>query len=100
MADLERALDPIAESADDYGYVDYEDDDDDGDASGCRDCGAVLLDDLDDFVERMCFSCAHRAYLEEPVPWGYRLRLLLFQVRTWPVRLRIRREIAKSGLPF
>ena len=100
MADLELVLDPIMDNADDYGYADYDDDDRYGESSGCRDCGAVLLDDLDDFVERLCFSCAHRVYFEEPVAWAYRLSLLLFQVRTWPIRLRIRRAIAKSGLPF
>ena len=100
MADLELVLDPIADSADDDGYADYDDDDHYGESSGCRDCGTVLLDDLDDFVERLCFPCAHRVYSEEPVAWRYRLSLLLFQLRTWPIRLRIRREIAKSGLPF
>ncbi len=74
--------------------------DEDPDPAGCRECGAALVDDLSDFVERLCFSWAHRACVAEPLPWGYRLQLLLFQVRTWPLRLRIRRAIGKSGLPF
>ena len=74
--------------------------DEDPDPAGCRECGAALVDDLSDFVERLCFRCAHRACVAEPLPWGYHLQLLLFQVRTWPLRLRIRRAIAKSGLPF
>lgn len=83
-------------------------DDGDGNLYGsgrCRDCGAVLLDDLDDFIEAVCFSCKMEIYrYTHPSPWSFRIAWAIRAALGWPRRAvitwRVRRELDRAGLPF
>ena len=85
---------------DNHVFADYPDDEAPWeDSSTCQVCGTALIDDLSDFVERLCFACAHPPD-PEPPPWTHRLSGLWFQFRHWPTRVRVRRDLAHRGLPF
>lgn len=92
----------------DYEEFEEFDDDHDGNPYGsgrCRDCGDVLLDDLDSFVEEVCFSCHMDVYRHaDPAPLGVRIWWAIQSAWGWPRRAlitwRIHRDLNRSGLPF
>ena len=103
--DLDRAAfeEECEESAD---FEDFLDPDDNPFGSGgCRVCGGVLLDDLDDFVEAVCFSCQMDVYRHaDPAPLGFRIAWAIRSAWGWPRRAlitwRIHRDLNRAGLPF